>query len=101
VQAEDLLSDGRFEVFNEKHQLLQSPISFIRQNDIGIIYQQLCDPFLYALVGYQVEAPIANAPHQESFLTLRHQDCIIGKNRGKDFAHHILAFVIIGEKVSG
>ena len=52
-------------------------------------------------MGYQVETAVADAPHQESFLTLRHQDYIIGKNRGKDFAHYILAFIVIGEDAPG
>ena len=91
----------RFQVFDEKQQLLQSLIGFIRQNNIGIIYEQLRYLFLHALMGYQVETAVADAPHQESFLTLRHQDYIIGKNRGKDLAHYILAFIVIGEDASG
>lgn len=91
----------RFQVFDEKQQLLQSLIGFIRQNNIGIIYEQLRYLFLHALMGCQVETAVADAPHQESFLTLRHQDYIIGKNRGKDLAHYILAFIVIGEDASG
>ena len=50
AQTENELSDRRFQVFDEKQQLLQSLIGFIRQNNIGIIYEQLRYLFLHALM---------------------------------------------------
>ena len=68
---------------------------------VGIIQQQLRHPFLHALMSYQVETAVADAPHQVTFLTLRHQNHIIGKNLGEYFAHYILALVIIRKNASG